>query len=335
MQCFSCVNCSWNSKMHPDSSSSNIHVLSGHSLKCRFHILEYWFSSSPSLIHRFMMASFLGQYSIIKSSVSATIAHWSLYLSSIHFLNLLFLSDCVMHCLVSFFMKSIFDCTLSQGILNLRWISSGLLSSLGVLCCVLNVSSISECWLSLVLLLVLSSELSVLNMSLAVSLASWLYFCLDFQLSACSLARFLRSGESKGDLTLLQMCWLTNLDMSSWSTRLLQRPVFWFDPCIVRIDSPLSAMASLLVESNGCFSFLSSWILLKFVLNFIGLLGLNSCCLSFCSACPLVEVAYLNHSEDGGRYHLHRPGSWLRFSWILINCRSDCQFFFLISLSVL
>ena len=278
--------------MHPDSSSSIIHVSSAHSLKCRFRILEYWFSSSPSLMHRFMMASFLGQYSIIKSSVSVTIAHWSLYLSSIHFLNLLFLSDCVMRCLVSFFMKSIFDCTLSQWILTLRWISSGLLSSLGVLCCISNVSSISECWLSLSLLLVLSSELSVLNVSLAVSPASWLYFCSDLELSACSLARFLRSGVSKGDLTLLLMCWLTNLGVSSWLTWLLQRPVFWFDLCIVRVDSSLSAMASrLVVESNGCFEFLSSWFFSKFVLNFIGLLGHVSCCLSFCSACPLVEVA--------------------------------------------
>ena len=108
--------------MHPDSSSSIIYVSSGHSLKCRFRILEYWFSSSPSLMHRFMITSFLGQYSIIKSSVSATIAHWSLYLSSIHFLILLFLFDCVMRFLVSSFMKSIFDCTLSQRILNLRWI---------------------------------------------------------------------------------------------------------------------------------------------------------------------------------------------------------------------
>ena len=78
--------------------------------------------------------------------------------------------------------------------------------------------SILECWLSLVLLLVSSSGLSVLNVSLAVSLASCLYFCSDLELSACSLARFLSSGVSKGDLTLLLMCWLTDLGVSSWST---------------------------------------------------------------------------------------------------------------------
>ena len=196
-----------------------------------------------------------------------------------------------MRCLVSFFMKSVFDFTLSPRILTLHWILSSLLSSLGVLCCVSNVSSILECWLSLVLLLVLSSELSVFNMSLAVYLASWLYFCSDQELLVCSLARFLRSGVSKGDLTLLLTCWLTNLSVSSWSTWLLQRPVFWFDLCIVRIDLSLSAMASpLVVESNGCFSFLSSRSFSKFVLNFIGLLGLVSCCLLLCSACPLVEV---------------------------------------------
>ena len=43
------------------------------------------------------------------------------------------------------------------------------------------------------------------------------------------LAHFLRSSVSKGDLTLLLMCWLTNLGMSSWSTLLFERPVFWFD----------------------------------------------------------------------------------------------------------
>ena len=37
----------------------------------------------------------------------------------------------------------------------------------------------------------------------------WLYFCSDRELSACSLAHFLRSGVSKGDLTLLLMCWRT------------------------------------------------------------------------------------------------------------------------------
>ena len=71
----------------------------------------------------------------------------------------------------------------------------------------------------------------MLNVSLAVSLVSWLYFCSDIELSACSLAGFLRLGVSKGDLILLLMCWLTDLGVSSWLTRLLQRPVFWFDLC--------------------------------------------------------------------------------------------------------
>ena len=41
-----------------------------------------------------------------------------------------------------------------------------------------------------------------------------------------------------------------------------------------------------------------------------------------------------NHSENGGRCRLHRPGSWLRFRWILKNCSPGCQLFLLISWSV-
>ena len=40
----------------------------------------------------------------------------------------------------------------------------------------------------------------------------------DLELSACSLASFLRAGVSKGALTLLLMCLLTDLDVSLWST---------------------------------------------------------------------------------------------------------------------
>ena len=232
MQCFSCVNCSWNSKMHPDSSSSIIHVSSGHSLKCRFShpgILIF----PPLLLWCIDLWSLLFSGSIQLSShrSSATIAHWSVisikytfseFVVSFRLCNAFFLCPS--------FMKSIFDCTLSQRILTLRWISSGLLSSFGVLCCVSNVLSISECWLSLVLLLVSSFRAVSPSMCrFLLVLASWLYFCWDLELSACSLARFLRSCVSKVDHTLLLMCWLTNLGVPSWSTWLLQRPVFWFD----------------------------------------------------------------------------------------------------------
>ena len=92
---------------------------------CFPHLLP-WCIGSWSLL-------FLGQHSIIKSLVSATIAYRSLYVSSIRFWTCFFISDCVPRCIMSFFMRGIFDCTLSQQTLIPRWISSGLLSSSGVL----------------------------------------------------------------------------------------------------------------------------------------------------------------------------------------------------------
>ena len=82
--------------MYSYNLSSTLIVFSGLPLKCHFRILRYWFSSSPSLF-----TSFLMQYSVIKSPVSATMAHCSLWVSKIHFLNMLFLSVCLMHGLVS------------------------------------------------------------------------------------------------------------------------------------------------------------------------------------------------------------------------------------------
>ena len=54
MQCFTCANCSWNSMISSGNPSSlSLGVLSGQSLRCRFCILQYWFSSSPSLVHKY------------------------------------------------------------------------------------------------------------------------------------------------------------------------------------------------------------------------------------------------------------------------------------------
>ena len=61
-------------------------------------------ASSPSLVHKFVIFSVVMQYSMIKSSVSATMTHLQSYMSSMIFLKLLFLSDCVISCLVSCFM---------------------------------------------------------------------------------------------------------------------------------------------------------------------------------------------------------------------------------------
>ena len=65
MRCFTCANCSWNSLTSSNNPSSLIlDVLSGQSLTCRFRILQYWFSGSPSLAHRFVNFAFsLTQYS--------------------------------------------------------------------------------------------------------------------------------------------------------------------------------------------------------------------------------------------------------------------------------
>ena len=147
---------------------------------------------------------------------------------------MLFLSGLVMGCLVSFFILSIFTCTLSQAILILRWISSGLLSSPGVLCWVL-VWCLVHIWT-----LTSVGFVTAIVFQCSIGLVSWLYFCSDLELSACSPARFLRSGVSKGDLTLLLMCWLTDLGMSPWSIWLQERPVFWFDLCGASVDSSLS-----------------------------------------------------------------------------------------------
>ena len=167
--------------------------------------------------------------------------------------------------------------------------------------------------------LVSSSELSVLNVSLAVSPVSWLCFCSNLELSACSLARFLRSG--------LLMYWLTDLGVSSWSTWLLERPVFWFDLCIVSIDSSLSVMAPLLgVESNGCLSFLTSWSFSTCVLwhNLIELLGLDSFCLSLCSACRLVDVATSKSLWEWRA--LSSPWAWILVATITtLGCRLMCR----------
>ena len=109
MRCFTCANCSWNSLTSSNNPSSLIlDVLSGQSLTCRFRILQYWFSGSPSLAHRFVNFAFsLTQYSTIKPSVSATMAYSSLYVSMISFLNLLVLSGCLTRCLVSLVMLNI------------------------------------------------------------------------------------------------------------------------------------------------------------------------------------------------------------------------------------
>ena len=78
MRCFTCADCSWNSLTSSNNPSSLIlDVLSGQSLRCRFRILQYWFSGSLSLAHRFVIAFSLTQHLTITSSVSATMAYSS------------------------------------------------------------------------------------------------------------------------------------------------------------------------------------------------------------------------------------------------------------------
>ena len=56
---------------------------------------------SPSLTHRLVISSVVMQYSMIKSSVSATMMPLQSYVSSMIFLKLLLLFSCVISCFVS------------------------------------------------------------------------------------------------------------------------------------------------------------------------------------------------------------------------------------------
>ena len=91
MHCFNCISCFRNSKISADNHPKAIifnpeHVFRSVSQKSQ--TLQYWFFSSPSLTYRLIIASFLTHYSIIKLSVSATMAHWSLNLSKYSFSRL-------------------------------------------------------------------------------------------------------------------------------------------------------------------------------------------------------------------------------------------------------
>ena len=315
MQYFSCVNCSWNSKMHPDSSSSIIHVLSGHSLKCRFRILEYWFSSSPSLIHRFMISSFRGQYSIIKSSVSATIAYWSLYLSCIHFLNVLFLSDCVMRCLVSFYYE---EC------LWFHFITTNLDSSLNILGFAFFIRGVVLCFECLI---------NIGMLAFVGFVAGIVFRAVSLQYVACCLSSV-----------------LTIFLFGPWVIRCAHLPGFFAQVCQKAISHCCWCVGSLislchhgrldyyrglcfgLIYAFSGLTFLSLPWLHRLLLNqmaashscqvdlsqnlsliLLGCWGLFLVAFRCVLPVPLLRLLYLNRSENGGSYRLHRPEPWLRF----------------------
>ena len=111
-----------------------------------------------------------------------------------------------------------------------------------------------------------------------------------------------------------------------------ETPVFWFDLCAASLDSSQSwlrrQVLNRMAASHSCqvdhsqhlsLILLSCWGLFLVVSR----LGLPA---------ALLRLLYPNHSGNGGHYRLHRPGSWLQFRLILLNCSSAYQFFLTICL---
>ena len=180
-------------------------------------ILQYWFSSSPSFMHGFMIASFLGQYSIIKSSVSATIAHWSL----LCYVKYTFSE------LVSFRPSNALLCVLfHEGYLWLHSILTDLDSSLKILRFAFFISGVVLvcvwCLVHIGMLAVVGFVAFIVFRAVnapwvacwkSSSLAILFAWTLSYRRAHLPVF-FFRPGMSKGDLTLLLMCWLTVLGVS-------------------------------------------------------------------------------------------------------------------------
>ena len=197
-------------------SSLILDVLTGKSLRCLFRILQYWFSSSPSLVHKYNYNCSLSQavldnqvFCLNDNGILISIGVNDNLFKVIVSHRLLVALSCVP------FMLNIFTSTLLLSVLILCCTLSVSLSFLGILCWyIISVSSRSKCWLLLMLLLNSSSEGTVSRVTVVLCRGFWLYVCSDpphFSLRCkqwrfCVFAVLTHSGHFIGLMTLREAC---------------------------------------------------------------------------------------------------------------------------------